>query len=304
MYDINSKYEVLYSDLRSLSLGEFLVSREFKLFMTQAGQYDTWMKMFKQTESERSYYAMGMDHESGDAADTFGKYLNALSENNNQGLENLIATIISKLIDYKKEKTNFTFILESAKVANFSKESIKLIEEAISQHEKKDFPQKDKSVFIPKTKKESKVDLQKVFIVHGHNQELKLNVARIIEKLKLTPIILHEQSDEGLTIIEKFEKHSDVSFAVVLLTFDDYGFIKSEQDKNKRARQNVVLELGYFLAKLGRKNVMPLYEHGVELPSDISGVLYTKIDDSENWKFRLVKELKSAGFNVDANDIL
>ena len=66
----------------------------------------------------------------------------------------------------------------------------------------------------------------------------------------------------------------------------------------------MVLELGYFLAKLGRKNVMPLYEDGVELPSDISGVLYTKVDNTESWKYSLVKEQKTAGFIVDSNNIL
>lgn len=149
-----------------------------------------------------------------------------------------------------------------------------------------------------------KENKQKVFIVHGHNQELKQNVARVIEKLNLIPIILHEQSNEGRTVIEKFEKHSDVSYAIVLLTFDDLGSQKSNLDQNKRARQNVVLELGYFLAKLGRKNVLPLYEEGVELPSDISGVLYTLIDNSESWKYNIVRELKEVGFKVDANALL
>lgn len=88
------------------------------------------------------------------------------------------------------------------------------------------------------------------------------------------------------------------------MTFDDLGSQKSSNEKNKRARQNVVLELGYFLAKLGRKNVMPLYEDGVELASDISGVLYTKVDNTESWKYSLVKELKTAGFIVDSNNIL
>lgn len=90
----------------------------------------------------------------------------------------------------------------------------------------------------------------------------------------------------------------------MLLTFDDLGNEKNKPSKNNRARQNVILELGYFIGKIGRKNVMPLYEIGVELPSDISGILYTPLDDTESWKIKLLKELKSAGFNVDANDIL
>jgi predicted nucleotide-binding protein len=190
-------------------------------------------------------------------------------------------------------------------VAEFSENAIIEVQNAFDKHKELELPEKNiiKSTSSKKTTS-SKEDTKDVFIVHGHNEELKEKVARTIEKLKLRHLILHEQSNEGKTVIEKFEKHSNVNFAVILLTYDDFGNVKSESNNNKRARQNVILELGFFLGKIGRENVMPLYVQGVELPSDISGVLYTLIDETENWKFRLVKELKSAGFNVDANDII
>jgi len=141
---------------------------------------------------------------------------------------------------------------------------------------------------------------EKVFIVHGHNDEMKLAVARLISQLNLKPIILHEQPNKGRTIIEKFEKLSeDVSFAVVLLSADDVM-----QDGKFRVRQNVILELGYFIAKLGRENVVALYDISteVEIPSDITGVLYEPYDNSNGiWRFEVVQELKAAGFDVDAN---
>lgn len=143
-----------------------------------------------------------------------------------------------------------------------------------------------------------------VFIVHGHNVAVLQNVARVIEKLKMTPIILSERPNEGKTVIEKFEANSDVGFVIVLLTDDDLGNAKAIEKLNYRARQNVILELGYFMGKLGRKRVMPLYVPGVELPSDIHGLLYTEIDAADKWKFQLVKELKQAGYSVDANLIL
>ena len=143
-----------------------------------------------------------------------------------------------------------------------------------------------------------------VFIVHGHNNEIKINVARTIEKLGLNPIILHEQANSGKTIIEKFEQHSNVGFAIVLLTDDDIGKAKIEENLNPRARQNVILELGYFIGKLGRNKVCPLYVKGVELPSDLYGLLYLEVDKSENWKFSLAKELKVAGYEIDVNKIL
>lgn len=145
---------------------------------------------------------------------------------------------------------------------------------------------------------------ENIFIVHGHNVAVQQSVARVIEKLGLNPIILHEQANNGRTIIEKFERHSEVSFAIILMTDDDEGKAKSEIDLKNRARQNVILELGYFIGKLGRERVLPLYSEGVELPSDIHGLLYTPIDKSENWKFAIVKELKAVGFNVDANKLL
>ena len=147
-------------------------------------------------------------------------------------------------------------------------------------------------------------DNTNIFIVHGHNVAVQQSVARTIERLGLNPIILHEQPNAGKTIIEKFESNSKVGFAIILLTDDDEGKSKTQIELNNRARQNVVLELGYFIGKLGRDRVLPLHTEGVELPSDIHGLLYVPIDKAETWKFALVRELKAAGYSVDANSIL
>lgn len=144
----------------------------------------------------------------------------------------------------------------------------------------------------------------KVFIVHGHNHGVKEAVARFLERLGLDPVILHEKPNAGRTIIEKFSDYADVQFAVVLLTADDEGRVRgSSGDPALRARQNVVLELGYFLGKLGRARVCALYEAGVEIPSDYQGVLFVELDKSDRWRFDLVRELRGAGFEVDANRI-
>jgi len=148
------------------------------------------------------------------------------------------------------------------------------------------------------------IENNNVFIVHGHSNEVKINVARTLEKLGLNPIILHEQANSGKTIIEKFEEHSNVGFAIILLTDDDLGKSKKEENLNSRARQNVILELGYFIGKLGRNKVCPLYTKGVELPSDLYGLLYLEIDSSEYWKISLAKELKAAGYDIDVNKII
>lgn len=154
----------------------------------------------------------------------------------------------------------------------------------------------------------------KIFIVHGHDETTKQSVARFLEKLDLDVVILHEQPDKGKTIIEKLEANSsevEIGYAVVLLTPDDMGKSVSKIGKTiskptlrPRARQNVVFELGYFIAKLGRERVRVLYIEGVELPSDYQGVLYTKLDDSDSWKLELAREIKGAGIDLNLNKIV
>jgi predicted nucleotide-binding protein len=147
-------------------------------------------------------------------------------------------------------------------------------------------------------------DKRKVFIVHGHDEALKQKVARFLEKLNLEPIILHEQASMGKTIIEKFEHYSDVAFAVILLTADDFGGAKNSKTQNHRARQNVVFEFGYCVGKLGRNKFCALVEDGVEQPSDINGVVYVSIDEGGAWKQKLAQEMKSVGLTVDMNKLI
>lgn len=142
-----------------------------------------------------------------------------------------------------------------------------------------------------------------IFIIHGHDDGLKETVARFISQIGLNPIILHEQPNEGRTIIEKFEHNSSATtYAIGLFTPDDVGGSEKEPTElQPRARQNVIFEFGFFIGKLGRNKVAALYKEGVELPSDYSGVIYIPTDESNSWKFLLIKELKSVGFKVDAN---
>ncbi len=152
----------------------------------------------------------------------------------------------------------------------------------------------------------SKSNSRKVFLVHGHNKEAKESVARFLERIGLEPIILHEQANEGRTIIEKFESFADdVPFAVVLMTGDDVGSkVGSEQILVPRARQNVILELGYFTGKLGRSRVSALYISGLDVPSDLHGVLFTELDEKGAWRTKLAQELVSAGMKIKLEGLL
>lgn len=146
------------------------------------------------------------------------------------------------------------------------------------------------------------VPTNEVFIVHGHDDAAKEAVARYVERLGLRPIILHEQPNAGQTIIEKLEAHLRVGFAVVLLTPDDVGASASAPEKlSYRARQNVVLELGIFLGRIGRGRVCALHKGQVELPSDVNGVLYVPLDEAGGWRLLLAREMKHAGLLIDMN---
>lgn len=164
----------------------------------------------------------------------------------------------------------------------------------------------------PKTKKvDSNKALsksnKKVFIVHGHDHALKVELEVFLTHIGLEPIVLHREVDGGQTIIEKFEANSDVSYAFILLTPDeitytiDQGSIKDEERKKEtRARPNVIFEFGYFVAKLGRQKVCALHKGDVAIPSDLSGFIYKNVDNNiEEIGFSLIKELKAAGLKPE-----
>jgi predicted nucleotide-binding protein len=143
---------------------------------------------------------------------------------------------------------------------------------------------------------------RKVFVVHGHDEAALQAVARFLEKLKLEAVVLREEPDQGRTIIEKFEALAgEVGFAVVLLTPDDLAGTVGEPSQASRARQNVIFELGYFVGRLGRGRACPLRKGEVEIPSDLYGVIYSEMDAGEGWKLKLMKELKAAKLDFDAN---
>jgi predicted nucleotide-binding protein len=155
-----------------------------------------------------------------------------------------------------------------------------------------------------------------VFIVHGHDPAAKEELARFIHKLDLQPIILDEQPDRSTSAMEKLEEAApSVDFAVVLLTPDDLGASRQDLDSRRepgekvaglkpRGRQNVLLELGYYVGRLGRQRVFVLRKGGLEIVSDFSdwhGIICKEMDSHGGWKQKLCQVLKAAGFQVDLN---
>ncbi|WP_442838668.1 TIR domain-containing protein [Acinetobacter baumannii] len=168
----------------------------------------------------------------------------------------------------------------------------------------RDYKQYINSSVQPSLEVKMPMSNKKVFIVHGHDENTLNKVARLIEKLGLEAIILNEQVNKGKTIVEKIEANSDVGFAVVLLTPDDIGKAHSADEFLPRARQNVILELGYFMGKIGRERVCALKTDDLEIPSDYFGVVWTNFDSAGAWKFLLAKELKEVGYDIDISKLL
>lgn len=153
---------------------------------------------------------------------------------------------------------------------------------------------------IPET---TKTISNKVFIVHGHVDGEISQVSEVLLKLGLKPIILKDEASKSNTIIEKIERlSSDVGFGIVLYTACDIGG-KGLDSLQPRARQNVLLEHGYLMAKLGRENTLALKKGDIETPSDIQGLVYTTMDEHKAWQYKLVDELKLAGYNVSKDSI-
>jgi predicted nucleotide-binding protein len=121
-----------------------------------------------------------------------------------------------------------------------------------------------------------------VFIVHGHDLAARRDLKDFLGRLGLNPVILEEQDDRGMTVIEKFEYYAAIcSFAFIMMTPDDpTQHVESVDERSWRARQNVIMELGWFIAQLGRHRVAILYKDGTEIPSDIHGVLYARFANS------------------------
>ena len=144
-----------------------------------------------------------------------------------------------------------------------------------------------------------------VFIVHGHDHSARDTVALFVERLGLNAIILEKEPDLGLTIIEKFERDAAKSAAaIVLLTPDDVGGPSGASSVQPRARQNVIFELGYFAARLGRGRVFALMRGSVEIPSDYGAVVYTRLDDEGIWKIKIAANLKASGIAIQLDRLL
>lgn len=150
----------------------------------------------------------------------------------------------------------------------------------------------------------------KVFIVHGHDKAMRSDVEAFVNRVGLDAIILMEEANQGRTLLEKFEAHAEASYAVVLLSPDDIGRAASATgaEEKLRPRQNVVLELGYFIGRLGRQRVAAMVDQDrdnqVEYPTDIRGIATVPYSHTNgDWKRLLAKEFRAAKLPFDEDRV-
>ena len=225
---------------------------------------------------------------------TFGNESDQVREFNNTG---------SSPIRLSTRRMPVTAIVEQIKnkYLNYLASQAAVLKSMINEIEEY-WPEENQTAATSEVRKNGQISTNEIFIVHGRDEGAKNAVARFIERLDLVPVILSEIPGDGRTIIEKFEEHAQVGFAVVLLTPDDVGALQDGKNNRKpQARQNVIFELGFFIGRLDRRRVRALVRGEVEIPSDYAGIEYIPLDDSDGWKLRLIQELKSVGFKVDAN---
>ena len=141
----------------------------------------------------------------------------------------------------------------------------------------------------------------KVFLVHGRNHGPRDTIKAFLLEQHIKPVILEEQPNRGATLIEKLEQNSGVDYAIVLLTPEDRCVPAGSTTPVLRARQNVILELGYLFGVLGRDRVAAIVVGDLEQPSDVRGLAYIPFDEAGGWKVSLGRELRAAGFAVDLN---
>lgn len=216
-----------------------------------------------------------------------------------------IATIITAIGDpnYEKIEQNYK---SNQRISSLSSEEIVEISVMVGEILKV-AAQPDRASTIDhqaRAHRQKQKPNKRVFVVHGHDDGARFQVAEFLRKAGLEPIVLHEQTNRGRTIIEKFlEVAKTAAFAVILLTPDDVG-AKEGDALRPRARQNVVFEFGFFIGLLGPGRVAALQKSSVDRPSDIDGVLYIPMNGESDWRTALAREMEAAGIRINWNKLM
>jgi predicted nucleotide-binding protein len=303
--NINPKLKQLYANLKRLQIGNYLLSDDFNLFLIEKNLEDDWDSISNVAKINIASNKSRVNASSLLIEELEAKLLAFLAKHFNEQYNTFHKLILPLLLnfaqwsniklDFKTKASNLDEVeISEINILDF----MKGIESIQNSKPTQSLKRQSKESFTTRIKSET------VFIVHGHDELAKTEVALFIERLGFKPIILHEQSNRGKKIIEKIEANSDVAFGIVLYTPCDIGTVQGQENHLKpRARQNVVFEHGYLIGKLGRENVCALMKGDIEIPSDMSGVVYTPMDSHKGWHLKIAKEMKACGYPVDMNKL-
>ena len=127
------------------------------------------------------------------------------------------------------------------------------------------------------------------------------------------PIVLKDLEEAEESLLSRFFRvGGEARYAVVIVSPDDRGASRVQFDDAMigekalkfRARQNVILELGFFYGKLGFQDVYVLMSEprekwpDFELPSDLGGAVFKRMDAAGKWKPLLKGAMNKRGFRL------
>jgi len=284
---MNSKYlnpdlKPLIANLKRLEIGKFLFTKEFELFALANNFDEQWDNFKNEVLKNKTMFVFG-EHDTDDEELAFSFLLDFIYSNSNEHFSYFISIVLFEFVKWHPTKLDLSIIHENLKKFMSKKELLDFTKEIrkIKDTKPNQLSQTNQSEFIQLVQDS---DPNKVFIVHGHDDKARLELQNILkDDFGLKPIVLQDKPNESIeTIISKFERLAkDCSVAIVLFTPDDLA------EGKYRARQNVVLELGYFLGKFcneSSRRIIVIKNGEIEIPSDISGVIYLEY-------FKNMKEL-------------
>lgn len=274
---IEPELKPLIACLKRIKIGDYLYTKEFELFVLERNLDQLWKSAKNEATKDKTVFIVGY-HDTEEEEDAFAILINYLFLNDFDYFGQFVTTVLLVYVNWSKTKVDINQTYEALKKLDVfeKKELLKFIEQARSIRDTKPAEIEE----LPKAVPQKEINSKKVFIVHGHDDKSRLEICSLLKsEFQLEPIVLQEQPNESLdTIIAKFERlASDCAMAIVLMTADDVS------DKFTRSRQNVIFELGYFLGKLRGKEerkIIIVKNGNVEIPSDISGVLYLEFHKS------------------------
>lgn len=297
--EINPKLKPLYANLKRLKIGEYLHTKEFELFALENNFDEGWEECKREINNKKTAFILGF-HDTEDEEEAFILLMNAWYFQDYNSFDEFITTVLLNFAQWSQTKLDFTGVITNLKQVGLTKENVLAFTKEFRKiQEKKPTKTEELKIKYDKEPPTITINSKKIFVVHGKDDKSRLELCNILkDDFKLEPIVLQDKPNNSIeTIISKFERlASECAAAIVLFTPDD------DSEGNKRARQNVIFELGYFLGKFQdekNRRIIILKKGQIEIPSDISGVLYLEYSKAVKETFYdLKKQFEHWGYSV------